>query len=191
MNHEPNNIMLDIETLGTRPSSVILSIGMVKFDPAKRELGDTYYRVLSSQDQLDMERTQDDSTVKWWSEQSKEASSVLFQSAAEGSEGGMVHQTLMEMGEWMGPEPRLWGNGAGFDNVLLRSLFDTYGVKAPWSFRHDRCYRTLQALANGKVTNAKMVKHGIVSPRFEGIRHHALDDAKNQAEAAMTLMRYL
>jgi hypothetical protein len=186
VSHETNNIMLDLETMDIRPSAVVLSIGMVKFDPVKRTLGDIYYRVLSSQDQLDMERTQSDSTVKWWSEQDKEAAAVvLLSSQADADE---VHTTLMEMGEWMGDEPKLWGNGSDFDNVILASLFDTYGVRTPWDHRHNRCYRTLKALGSRKMTPAKQAQLG-PPPTREGVQHHALYDAVYQARVALRMLR--
>ena len=41
---------------------------------------------------------------------------------------------------------RIWGNGAGFDNTLLRQAYEVNSREVPWAFRHDRCFRTLRGL---------------------------------------------
>lgn len=38
-----NNVMLDLETFGTQPGSVIRSIGAVVFDPFSDKLGKEFY----------------------------------------------------------------------------------------------------------------------------------------------------
>ena len=66
--------MLDLETLSTRPNSVILTIGAVKFDPFGGDI-DTknglYYRV-NVDEQLAMDRHVLESTVEWWGKQDPE-----------------------------------------------------------------------------------------------------------------------
>jgi DNA polymerase III epsilon subunit-like protein len=37
------DVMLDIETLGNRPYSIILSIGAVEFDPRTGNMGNEFY----------------------------------------------------------------------------------------------------------------------------------------------------
>ena len=41
-----NDVMVDLETLSTKPNAAIVSIGAVFFDPKTGELGDTYYQVI-------------------------------------------------------------------------------------------------------------------------------------------------
>ena len=65
----------------------------------------------------------------------------------------------------------MWGNGATFDNVILRSSYKAIGQEAPWKFYDDRCYRTLKSLAN-----IPMVQIDEATPHF------ALDDARVQAQ---------
>jgi hypothetical protein len=68
------DIMLDLETLSTRPESVILTIGAVKFDPWGEDV-DTdnvlYYRV-NVDEQLAMDRHVLESTIEWWGKQPEE-----------------------------------------------------------------------------------------------------------------------
>jgi hypothetical protein len=45
------HVMLDLETLSSGPRAAILSIGAVRFDLEKLELGDELYVVLDPEDQ--------------------------------------------------------------------------------------------------------------------------------------------
>ena len=69
--------MIDLETLDTKPSASILTIGAVKFDPTGDELKEStcekfYVKVdLDSCDKLGLTVSQ--STLDWWANQSQEA----------------------------------------------------------------------------------------------------------------------
>ena len=58
------NLMIDLETLGTKPNSAILSIGAVYFD--KDGLGEEFYANVDLQDSIDSGFDIDASTVYWW-----------------------------------------------------------------------------------------------------------------------------
>ena len=45
-----------------------------------------------------------------------------------------------------GEEAKLWGNGSDFDNVIVGSLFDSFGLVKPWSYGRNRCYRTMKRM---------------------------------------------
>ena len=65
------DVMLDLETLSTRPESVILTLGAVKFSPWGEDI-DTenglYVRV-NVDEQLELGRHVLDSTIDWWGTQ--------------------------------------------------------------------------------------------------------------------------
>lgn len=75
---------------------------------------------------------------------------------------------------------RVWGNGAAYDNVLLRGAYQRLYMPLPWEWRNDRCFRTLR----------KALPH-VEAPTREGTAHHALDDARHQALHAVRLLRAL
>lgn len=111
-----NHVMLDLETLGTRPGSVILSIGAVEFD-LRVGLGREFYVEISQYSSRHIGFTVDQDTVDWWEEQSAEARGLL----ARTSSGGLLpHVALQQFNAWLSPDPLVWGNGAAFDNALLR-----------------------------------------------------------------------
>jgi exodeoxyribonuclease VIII len=71
---------------------------------------------------------------------------------------------------------KLWGNGANFDNVILVNAYRRTGIKAPWQFYNDRCYRTIKS----------MFKR--IEMERSGTHHNALDDAKSQADHLVRIL---
>jgi exodeoxyribonuclease VIII len=165
-------VMVDLETLGTRPGSVITSIGATKFDE-NGPYGEPFYMRIDLQSCVDVGMLIDIETIKWWMKQSDEARSE-FQ-----KEAFAIDDVLNSFTEWLGYPSNvveLWGNGANFDNALLKAAYDNIGLKAPWAFWHDRCYRTLKA----------MYPH-IKMPKRVGTHHNALDDAISQVNHLILL----
>ena len=169
------NVMVDLETLDTSPTGVIVSIGAVEF--AAHGRGREFYSVLNIQDQLELGRTISASTLAWWMKQGPEARKVFQE------EPHRLWEALEEFSQWLKEcegTPRIWGNGASFDNSMLSHCYHSAKVDQPWKFTNDACYRTLKSLAPG-------IKAG---PRH-GTFHNALDDAIYQADHAIALMNYL
>jgi len=187
--YQPNQVMVDLETLDTAPTAIVLSIGLCRFDPNDRNdpIREQHYVVLSYDDQFENLRTISDSTVSWWESQGDEAKAVIAQAQNAEEE---VHLQLVVIADWLGDDAILWGNGAAFDNAILADLYRTYEFKQPWSFKNDRCYRTLAMLGQRRTTPAWMKKLG-PEPAREGTYHNALDDAVYQARMASRYMRVL
>lgn len=169
-----HHVMLDLETLDTSPTAVVTAIGAVIFDPYSNRIGDTFYRVTTDwSDQQKKGRTINGDTVAWWLEQSREAQQALIEPKTR--ESGPTFSVIRELteffGEVTGQDIELWGNGADFDNVILGSLFLSYGVARPWSYSKNRCFRTIRAT---------QTPSGIVLPARLGTHHNALDDAMTQ-----------
>ncbi len=68
--------MIDLETLGTRPDGVILSVGGVKFDPNGSKIIDEFYYKLDVDEQTERGRSIDESTIEWWGTQDPAVFSV-------------------------------------------------------------------------------------------------------------------
>lgn len=162
------DLMIDIETLGTAPGSVILSIGAVAFDAEAGQMGDEFYIAIDPDDAAKKGLTTDISTVQWWMQQSKEAQADAF------SGGAPLVSALLALEVYVkGHEPsRVWAKPPSFDLVLLESAYRTVGYEIPWHYRTPRDLRTLIDLT------------GAVQPDV-GTAHNALDDAKSQALAVI------
>lgn len=177
-----HHIMVDLETLDTAQSAVVLSIGLVAFDPMSREIGEKLYIELTdtTEDQQTIGRTVSASTFKWWMQQGVLARRVFADVPQEGvyrpkSLPEALNSVCAFFERNGAGKMQLWGNGADFDNVILGSLFDSFGYAKPWSYSRNRCFRTMKRLS-GIMGDLR-----IQTPDFEGTPHNALDDAVHQA----------
>ncbi|NRB23152.1 MAG: 3'-5' exoribonuclease [Shewanella sp.] len=167
--------MLDLETLSTVPEAAILSIGAVFFDPINSLLGKEFYQIVVRTNST-LDGTVSDDTVKWWNSQSPEANSIFTDPSAIS-----LREALVSFDSFIknnGSENiQVWGNGSGFDNVILASAYKRNGLKVPWNFRNDRDVRTVVEL--GRCLRKIDPKESLT---MSGLAHNALDDAKFQAQ---------
>lgn len=163
--------MVDLETFGTTPRAVVLSIGIVAFDVREMEITGTHHVILERTHQISrLGRDINPSTIEWWNRQGAEARKLLD---VPSSERVPLEDALVEVSGFLTGTQGVWGNGAAFDNVILASLYDDLGLEHPWAFWQDRCFRTLKHIAGN---------HGVPKPPFRGVPHNALDDAIHQFE---------
>lgn len=145
-----DHISLDIETLGTKPGSVIASIGAVIFDPkagvqsAEELLGNSTKIVIDVNDSIDKGMLLSGDTIKWWMKQSDEARKATFfaNPVLMVSAGQQLFEFVRKANK-----PFVWGNGANFDITLLEAFLDKVQLNYPWHYTKVRCLRTLRAVA--------------------------------------------
>ena len=163
------NIMLDLETMGNGNRAAIIAIGAVSFDSGG--IIDRFYRQVSLQSSVDIGMEMDASTVLWWMKQSDEA-----RAAFRGNENAdHIAIALQDFAKWCESvcenidDLSVWGNGAAFDNTILSSAYRLAGIRQPWMFWGDKCYRTIKAM------------HPDILLERTGTHHNAVDDAESQA----------
>lgn len=162
------HVMLDLETLDTAPTAVIVSIGACLFDPNTGEIGETFYALPERKRQANAGRTTSAATLRWWDEEAQATARHVFDAPTTGT-----RQALYGFSQFIPMSvDGVWGNGAAFDNTIVRDAFHQFDVEPP-PFWADRCFRTIKAL--GKA-------NGIEPPPFQGTPHNALDDAVHQAQ---------
>lgn len=164
--------MLDLETLGTGPTSSILSIGAVKFSPSG--IGDRFY---SCVDLASCERYGlkiDASTVAWWmhNDRSEARKTLNFDTPMD------LPTVLEGFSMWLPEQSWVWSNGAAFNNVILRNAYKAVGAECPYTYRQDCCFRTLKVLC----------RDDIQMPHRAPVSHDALSDAESQAEEAIIIL---
>ena len=168
--------MIDLETLGTRPDGVILSIGGVKFDPNGSKIIDEFYYKLDVDEQTERGRSIDESTIEWWGTQDP---AVI--EAAMGSEGrSAVKDFLEEFKRWCVGADAYWAQGPTFDMCMLENLYLQYDMNYPWAFWKVRDSRTLFII---------MPKDPRKEMNFAA--HDALEDCKAQAQCVQFCLRQL
>ena len=155
--------MVDLETLGTRPGDVILSIGAVLFD-VEGGIASEFYVTIDTESSKAAGLRAQKATLEWWSKQSPEARNAAFKGELS------LESALKQFAMWLPQDTLVYGNGANFDNGILAAAYRAFKIPQPWAFWNDRCYRTLFAMFG---TTG-------VTPR-QGTHHNALDDAKTQA----------
>lgn len=174
MKYTYTDAMIDIETLDTRPSAVVISIGVVLFN--RREPGVTMKELNLKfgtkgfrDEQIDMGRTVDKDTVRWWKQQDADAKRIFKQANVTSMEDALNKLTaFLTQGD---TNFLIWGNGSDFDNTIITSLYESFGMEAPWKFWNNRCFRTFKG-EHGHITRP---------PKFDGVKHDAVDDARQQA----------
>ena len=144
------SIMIDIETLSTRPDAAILQIGAVQFDRDTGAVSNTFL-VSVDKDFYDDNKAfhQDEETIKWWSKQPKAARDALNINKVKTLP--LALDRLVEWAEDIGfeesynfGEDEVWANGQ-FDLPILSYAFGRmYGDGVmPWKFRQERDLRTV------------------------------------------------
>lgn len=161
-------VMLDLETLGHVPGSVIVAVGAVKF--YGDQIVDRFYRRVDAESCVRAGLTMDTATVLWWMKQSEAAREELNRPADS------LRNVLESFAVWIDRGAEVWGNGAAFDNTLLAAAYDALGIERPWTPWKDRCYRTVKNLCR----SVEMVR--------TGTHHNALDDAESQARHLMQML---
>ncbi|EIW9130673.1 exonuclease [Klebsiella pneumoniae] len=181
------HVMLDLETMGKKSDAPIVSIGAVIFDPETGFLGETFYKLVSLESAVSWGAEIDPSTVIWWMKQSSEARSEIANDNAI-----QLDDALLQFSEFVfenipgGCETaQIWGNGATFDNTVLRSSFERACLDCPWDYRNDRDVRTMVELGKAIGFDAK------TSIPFEGERHNSLVDAQHQARYVSAIWQRL
>jgi hypothetical protein len=162
------DLMIDIETLGNRPGSIILSIGAVTFDAETGAMGDDFYASIDSETAAAAGLTSDVSTMIWWLKQSKEASDAAFSGTQP------IGAALADFAAFvLQREPgRVWAKPPSFDLVMIEAALRACDIQIPWHFATHRDCRTIFDLTATK-------------PTVAGTAHNALDDAKAQALAVI------
>lgn len=172
------HVMVDLETLGSRPGCAILSIGAVEFNHLTGKLGEEFYCVVNRKSCAVAGLVEDADTLAWWGRQNAQAQAVIKEA---GEAADTIADALTRFTAYLSKyglaQVRVWGNGSDFDNAILAVAFDKAGLKFPWKFWNNRCFRTLKSL-----------NPDVPMPRG-GVYHNALDDAKTQANAAIQMMR--
>lgn len=164
------HIMVDIETLGTRPGDAILSIGAALISTDK--IISTFYVTVDSESCKALGMRAQKSTLEWWGKQSPEVRAAAFKGELS------LHSALRQLQLWIPPgDVCVWGNGAGFDVPLLEAAYRAAKMEIPWKFWNARCYRTVAAM------------HPTEKPPREGVHHNALDDAVFQATHLLAIVK--
>ncbi|HHD8971961.1 TPA: 3'-5' exoribonuclease [Escherichia coli] len=176
-----HHLMIGLETMGKNPDAPIASIGAVFFDPQTGEQGPEFSKII---DMGTCGGTVDISTIEWWLQRSGEARAAILADRIP------LDDALLQLREFIDENSgeffvQVWGNGANFDNVILRRSYERQEIPCPWRYTNDRDVRTIVALGLVMDFDARSVI------TFEGERHNALHDARYQAKYVSAIWQKL
>ncbi|HDP6794230.1 TPA: 3'-5' exoribonuclease [Escherichia coli] len=175
------HLMIDLETMGKNPDAPIIAIGAIFFDPQTGDMGPEFSKT------IDLDTAGgviDRDVIKWWLKQSREAQSAIMTDEIP------LDDALLQLREFIVENSgeffvQVWGNGANFDNVILRRSYERQGIPCPWRYCNDRDVRTIVELGKAIDFDAR------TAIPFEGERHNALDDARYQAKYVSAIWQKL
>ena len=162
------DVMLDLETLGTRPEAVVVTLGAVKFNPYDQEdPGPGIYMRLDADEQIALGREVREDTMLWWMKQAEDVREEALGDGPRTDLATMYH----DLNKFLVGVENIWCQGPAFDIVILENLYRQLVKPVPWQFWQIRDSRTLlSSLGDPREKN----KAGL---------HNALEDCVSQAEA--------
>ena len=173
------HVMIDIECLGTGDMPVVLSIGIMKFDPWA-DFRDRHIDQLQSmylkptfESCQDIGCTIDEDTLDWWAQQDPK---VLDEAFSEDNRMS-IRKAIRVMHRYCLGATHFWGHGAQFDYGILEHIAAKLERGVPWRFYQVRDSRTLFDLADPE--------------RPDDLKHHALYDCYSQIIGVQNVYRKL
>ena len=170
----PLSVMLDLETISTRPEATILTFGACKFNPyAEEDITQGIYFRIDVDEQIDLGRHVDEETIAWWGRQSED----VYAEAFDPTDRISLEQFTQELNRFLVGADLIWAQGPVFDIVILENLYRQLGKPVPWQFWQIRDSRTLlSSLGDPRDKN----KAGL---------HNALEDCVSQAQAVQYVFK--
>lgn len=168
-NKKFGHLMIDLESMGVKSGSAIISIGAVEFNMITGETGQEFKINISLESCIKVGLIMDANTVMWWLKQSDGARSSLIQEPIVD-----INMALLGLAEFIrkcgGQDCEIWGNSPRFDLEKLDAAYHAIGMNIPWDFRKERCVRTL-------VSFYPEIKN---MTKFVGVAHDAVYDCFHQ-----------
>jgi len=171
-----SGVVFDIETLGTTPNSIIMSVGAVRVDIDRGAIYDPFYLTIDAVDSKKHGMIAEAKTIDWWSKQRPEVMRALRKDAIP------LKDAMEQVREYFSKrknEP-VWAWGAHFDCPILEWSLKAAGhEQTPWHYGNVNCMRTI-ANVFGETISRDKEQH-----------HNALQDAKDQAKFLVKIMNSL
>lgn len=169
------HVMIDVETLGTSPGSVIFDVGAVWFDLHSGVIRDTLSLAIDPVDAQRCGLTVDVPTVLWWLDQGE----VARRAAARGDRlplSDALEALTRKLSQWVKEREnlRVWCHGATFDVPMLEAAYRAVGLACPWSRKSVRDTCTLYELGGvklGELTALSAEPHIGLNDALEQVRH--------------------
>lgn len=169
-------VMVDIETLGTGPNSICVSMAAQTFTN-DGPVGAPLFLPLDMSHQIAVARGGDQDTLLWWFEQALKNPQAIKRSF--GRERLHLPDAFGQFLRYAKGAETIWANGPQFDLVILEGVFKG----APWPFGH-RTARDMRTLREEAGMPYEWQPEGWV-----GIDHDPVDDCLFQIAVVLEARR--
>jgi DNA polymerase III epsilon subunit-like protein len=159
-----NDVMIDIETMGTRSTSMIVQIGACYFDRKTGEIGKKFKVNVTYKNDSDF--TIDHSTIDWWLGRDDKARQSIVGDAV------VINRAVELLAEFLKEAQFIWSH-ATFDIPIILHAFDVCKTTFPIHYTKMRDIRTLIDIKNSNQRS---------SIARSGTHHDALDDCIFQVQ---------
>jgi hypothetical protein len=164
-----SDVSIDIESLGTEPGAVILSIGAVVVDIAAGTVSNLFSRNITVMSSLMAGLTTDPETIAWWADPARDNARGYLS-------GNQVSLTFALTGltAWLenNDMTHIWAKPPKSDIGLLEAAYRACKLPIPWTHRQPLCVRSAIRWSG---LDEKTIA-------FSGVEHVATDDAIHQAK---------
>lgn len=176
--------MIDIETLDTKSSAIVLSVGACFFDldnpnTTIQELyQNSIYLELNPKEQENKNRTISIDTLTWWLNNDLNLK-AFFENISINTGRNLKLLSDFIISNQI---KSVWSKSPSFDMNILDSLFSDFNMTFPIGFRDRFDVRTVLEIR--KLTEISKIK-------LQGNGHHALDDAINQTLMICNVLNHI
>jgi DNA polymerase III epsilon subunit-like protein len=165
-----DGVMFDLETLGTHPGCVILSVGACRFNLDTKTIQDEFYVTIDIRDSLSKGLFIEKDTLDWWKKQNPAALKGIMKDTKPLQEAMELCYDYFNKKK----NELVWAWGSHFDAPILEAAMGKAGIsKTPWKHWNVKDARTVSSIFQAKIN------------RDEGVHHNAMDDSKAQAKFLM------
>lgn len=170
-----NDICIDIETLGTTPDSVIISIGAVKFSFEDDEI-ETFKQNVDPVSCKKLGMVTQKSTIQFWADQPIEVQKSVMTNQTD------IKYALLGLNNFIGEyssQNRIWCQGVAFDIPILEWAYRESVIPCPWRYFQIYDTRTIINLSGIDWKNYSRI----------GDHHDSIGDCLTQIKAIKEILR--
>lgn len=165
------DLMIDINTLDTRPTAAIISLAAVRFcvSPWVVEVDDSFVVNVDPKSCGQFGLTMDSNTLAYWKSQPKEIRSKFSENPIS------LGTALDRFTDWAGKTREVWFNGVAFDYPIFVNAFSAVKKESPFI---TYCVQDMQTMLKitGKMDEFKRKREE------KNISPYSLDTALFQAQ---------
>ena len=165
------DVMIDLETMGTRHNAPIIALGAVAFNLATLEVGEKFYANITLTSSVALGSVMDPSTVMWWMQQSEDARKAVTR------KGRPAPEVLTDFADWLTAnvvalkDRKVWACGTDFNCVILAEHYLKAGREMPWAYHAKRDYRTVRELWKSVPEDTRIGAHNALDDAVHQVNH--------------------